>query len=95
MKYWTEKDLEYVRSFLPTDVTAETEEALRLKAGDFFLIHVRRYGASICLKFDKDTKDAVACKMPIYLVEEDRYEPRWREKFGKFDNAIGTDILAA
>ncbi len=88
MKYWTEKDLEYVRSFLPTDVTAEMDEISQLDDGDFFSIIVRRYAASVCLELSRSDVHAVMAQMPIYRVEEDHYEPRWQERFGNFDSAI-------
>lgn len=84
MKYWTDKDLEYVRSFLPTDVTAEMDEISQLEEGDFFNIIIRRYGASVCLELSQGD----AAQMPIISVREDRGKPWWSESFGKFDNAI-------
>lgn len=88
MKYWTDKHLEHVRSLLPTDVTAEFNEITELEEGDNFCIIVRRYGASVCLELSRSDRIAVEAQMPVYIVEEDRYEPRWRENFGMFDNAI-------
>ncbi len=88
MKYWTEKDLEHVREFLPTGVTADVCEISRLDDGDFFGIIIERYGASVFLELCKSDVHAAAVQMPVYMVEEDRYESRWREKFGSFDNAI-------
>ena len=87
-KYWTEKHLEHVRTFLPTDVTAEFDEVSRLSDGDYFSIIIRRYGASVDLQLEKHSKAAFETGMPIYSVQEDRYEPRWAEKYGDFDNAI-------
>jgi hypothetical protein len=88
MRYWTHEDLKFVQSFLPTDVTAEIDEISELDEGDFFGIVIRRYGASVYLHLEKSTEAAFKAKMPLIYVEEDRYESRWREKFGTFDNAI-------
>lgn len=87
-RYWTEKDLKHIWSFLPTDVTAEVDEYSRLDEGDFFSVIIRRYGASVDLQLEKDSRLPVEAGMPVYSVQEDRYEPRWSEKFGNFDNAI-------
>jgi hypothetical protein len=85
--YLKPADIERIRETLPDGVLIEVDDPLTLRGGDVFTFRLVK-DMSVVVFIDGDSDYAHRCQMPLFWVEEDRYEPRWRGEFGSLDNAV-------
>jgi hypothetical protein len=90
--YLSADDLGKIGASLPEGFSASVDESLILDGGDIWQFRISHDGKSVVICVEDETELAVRCDMPLYVVEEDRYEPRWREPYAMLPNAIHAAI---
>lgn len=87
-KFLRQNDIARIREGIPAGFSVEVDEPLMLKGGDIFTFRIRNGVNSVCITLETDTEQAIRARMTLYCVEEDRYEPRWTERFGILEGAV-------
>lgn len=95
MNYLRREDVDKIQATLPAGLRVIVDETLLLEGGLIWTFRICSWCESVCISIEKYSFEAFAARMPIVFVEEDRYQPRWREKFGDICNAVkrATQIL--
>ena len=88
IKFIKRSALNRIQETLPCGMKLETDEPLTLKGGKIFTFRIVDGEKSVVIFIDGDSEKAHKAKMCLVHVEEDRYEPRWRETFGCLENAV-------
>jgi hypothetical protein len=86
--YLSEDDIKQIGDSLPDGFSVSVDEPLILEGGDIWNFRISYEGRSVVICVETDTERAIRCDMPLFVVEEDRYEPRWTEPYALLPNAI-------
>ena len=86
--YLSADDIRRIGDSLPDGFSVSVDEPLILEGGDIWNFRISCDNGSVVICVEEETELAIRCEMPLYVVEEDRYEPRWREPYALLPNAI-------